>query len=116
VFTFSASIHSHWPDPGGFDDYPPSIFYGSYDGSREPGPVPNVINPIPKSPLAYNFSKAAKTFAKDYSYLYQDRSTLCPQSKIDQMQKFLPMVQSLMVGHMKRDPAAFPPFATYVSD
>jgi len=116
-FQFSASIHSHWPDPEGFDRDSASVFYGTYDGVKEKAEIiPNVTNPYNKSSDAYLASLAARQLAKDYSYLYQDRSTLCPQTKEDLIKKDLLGLRHIVMGVMSRNKTAFPLFAQYVSN
>jgi len=116
-FQFSASIHSHWPDPEGFDHDGASVFYGSYDGEKEKAEIiPNVTNPYKKSLPAYQASQAARRLAKDYSYFSQDRSTLCPRTKLEQLNKALQGLGQIIMRLWGHDPTAFPLFAQYVSN
>lgn len=113
---FSASIHSHWPDPKGADSAPAMVYYGSYDGDSEIGLQPAAFNPVPPSEMAYQLSMGASLYPDDYSYLFQPRSALCQQSKIDTIKSNLQMLPMILGKMAMNDPNASGAFAAYVAD
>jgi len=92
------------------------VYYGSYDGDSEIGLQPAAFNPVPPSEMAYQLSMGASLYPDDYSYLFQPRSALCQQSKIDTIKSNLQMLPMILGKMAMNDSNASGAFAAYVAD